>query len=443
MDANLTHALLAFALLAAPASLGVASQTDAVDVPLIASGDEAAEGETIETFEGDVAEEVTSGVLDLRIDRGSVKVVGWEQDRYEIQVLQESTDGRSDGETTTEFQETVEDDKLTLELVVDRESSVGSPVGTQGQEVGSDAPERAIVAHVPQSLDYESIYACEGQGYQAPNASLPVSVRSGHTECVNSDQPLDFQPRIHVNHRGDDGLNVTSGLVGIDGTQAELAFDNNPIVLAEIGFETLVAETDNGGIEGANVTTQQLAVHTDNGHVDLGVDAESADVHMDNGHVTLVGEIGTIDARSDNGAIDVVSSAIAEGSIVTDNGAIEVHLDPAESGDLSLETDNGAIEAFLAHSEDVGYFAEGASDNGDVDIALVDERSADDDDPTEEHERYGEHEVAHTAGYEGKDIQFGITAETDNGGIQILEETASLEDDEDEDTGTALVDSLR
>lgn len=433
-----TQALLAAALLAAPASLGVASQTDALDALGIAADEgQAAEGQTLETFEGELAQEITRANLDLRIDRGTVDVVGWEKDSYKIEVLQEADAGSTTGDRETEvtFDETTDGDTVTLETVVDRQGVAGPTANVNGQQVGDDQPDRAIVAHVPARLTYETIHACEGQGYQAPNGSLPVHVGS-EDECVPASDASQIGGGIHVNHRSEEGLNITWGVAGLEGDGIDLEVDDGHVELAELDFETIGIETDNGAIEGDNVTVTTLELETDNGQIDLGVDAVEADVETDNGQVDLVGAIESLDAETDNGQVHVESPVLSDGSIVTDNGAIEVALEPTRSGDLTLATDNGAIDAYLAHADDVGYRAQGVSDNGDVQIALVDEQGTDDGLSEEDEYDSGDREVAQTSGYEDKAIQLSIQAESNNGSIDVLEDTASQDDEEtDSETG--------
>ncbi|PSG97109.1 hypothetical protein BRD56_07010 [Thermoplasmatales archaeon SW_10_69_26] len=421
MSLDATHLAIAFALLAAPAVLGVASYTDTMeDETPSPAAMAAAEGETIETFEGDVPEDVTAGTLDLRIDRGTVKVVGWSQDKYKIDVLEASEETTvDDGETEATFEETTEEDAISLSLVVDHTSTTNVDVESEHANAGDQA-DRAIVAHVPQRLTYESIHACEGEGH---TTDISLVTLSPDGDCVDTSQPTIGTIRADLDGHDDDGLDVSWGLSSLEGESARMLADDGLVQLEELDFARLGVATDNGKVNGTAVTASQLTVETDNGAIDLEADADEAALATDNGDIGLVGDVPVLDATSDNGHVSVASSRLSEGSIETDNGGIDMKTEPIRSGELSLVSDNGAIEVFLAHGDDIGYEVTGASDNGPVEVELVDEES---DDETEAGDERGpDHsESARTAGYEDRSIQQSIDAETDNGPIEIREQGA-------------------
>lgn len=442
MSLNLTHLYLAVALLAAPAALGVASHTDQLGFsdeeasPVAASANSNEEAQTIETFEGEVPEDVTRGELDLRIDRGPVKVVGWAKDRYEIAVI---ADGNSSsGETTTDFQENVEEDKISLSLVVDHEQASAVEVSVAGQEHG-DAGERAIVAHVPQRLTYETIHACEGQHTQLPGEDL-VSEDDDDDECVEGSQTELVHGSIHITDGEDAGLNASWGLQGLEAADAQIDAHNGDVALNQLDVATLDVETHNGAIEGADVTAEQLTLDTHNGDIDVGTDAQDARVTTHNGEVQLKGDIPSLDASSHNGDIAVASPVLANGSLETHNGAIHLKATPATSGQLDLVTENGDVDVRLGHAQDVGYDVVGETENGDIDIALVDEAKSDDkaDAESDDHYDHREREEARTSGYEDKPVQLALSAQTDNGAIEIVEQSADAGDgNATEDAGSS------
>lgn len=425
MSPNATHLLVAAALLAAPVSLGVASQTDTLSTEALfaAESQQAQEAETIETFEGEVAEDVSAANLDLRIDHGTVKVLAWEKDAYKIEVLEANSNASLDqGQTETTFDETGEEDTITLSLTVDHQSLTGVQANAAGEQVG-DSADRAIVAHVPQRLTYEKVYACEGETAATSNALEPVTGQED--SCVETTSPTLVHGEINLEQTREEGLNLSWGVEGLEGNLTQIEADNGPVDFQEIDFTKVDVETDNGAVTGEAITAETFVAETDNGAIEL------------------VGDIEVLDARTDNGGVDVDSPILSEGAVETDNGAVELNIEPTRSGQLDVRTDNGAIEIWLGHADDVGYTVEGASDNGDVQIALADEQS--DDEPAEpeaedEHDySHGAEESARTSGYEELPIQMELTAESDNGGIQVVEETASLDQEQqDEESSSSL-----
>lgn len=440
MSPNVTHLAIAVALLAAPASLGVATQTDALDeldvLAPTAGPDDGAQ--TVDTFTGEVPADVTAGNLDLRIDRGAVQVVGWAQDAYKLEVRESGADGSlSQGETDTEFQETVENGTVSLSLVVDHREPASTEVRAAGESAG-DNGERAIVAYVPQRLTYEQVHACEGESASATDVDL-VSA-DGDEACVETDHPTAVHGTITA-HGGDDGLEVGWGLQSLEGEQATLEADDGEVALDQLDFGAVEVTTDNGDVRGGNLTVADLAVATDNGAIDLDVDADEARLATDNGKIVAKGAIASLEATSDNGQIDVSSSVLHNGSIATDNGAIEVFAHPSASGELTLTSQNGPVDAVLGHAETVGYAAEGWTENGEVDITLADEQGEGEAPAPEEH-RYDDHESAKSAGYEDKPVQLAITAHSENGNVEINEENVMTTEGYEENEETVSLDRV-
>lgn len=468
---NLTHVLLAGALLAAPVGVGMASQGDVAG--MLGLEDDAPEdelqatdadqqdsdseeedseteeignrgGEEIDSFSGEVSEDVTKAVLDLRIDRGAIELVGWEEERYEIAVIQEETEGSSNGETNVEFTDEVDGDTLSIELIVDREGDTGPTIHAGGQTMGED-PDRAIVAFVPQRLNYEDIYACEGEDHDTSAAGVTLFSSRG---CVEGSGGAFSGGSISVNANQSDGLDVEFALANLDGEHAELAALNNAITTSQLSFETLKATTNNGAIDSENVSaetatfksnngaihgedmsTEGLTVKTNNGAIDVDAEAEEALVETNNGAVELSGPIQILDAESNNGKIVVASPVLSEGQIETNNGKIDLTLTPASSGGLDLASNNGAINVHLGHEEDVGYAVHGQTDNGHVEIDLVDQEEETTE--SDEHDQYrsGEEASAKTENYEDHPIQLAIEAASSNGGIEVTEQMADGSDE--------------
>lgn len=417
---------LAFALFAAPAALGVGALTDTFDdeaTPTQAHAvDGAAQAQAVETFEGSVPDEVANAELDLRIDRGPIHVKAWDKDTYKIEVLAEQN--ASGDNLETEFDESVDGDTIALSLVVDHKPTAGVDVTVDGAP-GQDAGERAVVAHVPAELAYQHVFACEGE--QTESATDPI-VSQGEDGCVQSDQASLASASVHL--QGEDGLDVHWGLEGLSGDTFEVRADNGDVELAELDATLVDVETENGNVAASQVVADEVRVASANGALDLALDADNATATTDNGEIEVSGAVDELRADSENGAVSVASSTLSQGDVSTQNGDITMDVEPARSGELTVATDNGAIDVQLAHADDVGYDASGTSDNGEVAIALVDETSSEEETADDEHDS-GDEESAHTSGYGQLPIQLAIDATSDNGSIEIVEETADTSEDQE------------
>lgn len=446
-------------LLVAPASLGIA-YTDEVTLPMLDSphastGD--TEGEVVDSYEKTFDTELTTGELDLRIDRGKVHLVAWDKNAYRIEVVQSSTDG--DGETSVDFQDASEGDHLNLSLTVDYESSSSVYVNAGPVEQGQTAPDRAIVARVPADVAYERVLACEGQAHGSSVIEDTVQQIPGvnseereHDVCVPAEDGESPGSLYVGSHNSTEQLNLTSAVQGLNGTELDVTTDDADLDLEELAFEDAAITSDDGAITGADVSVGTLELATDDGDVriqradletaklatddaDLGVEGELGEVNAttDDGDVTFRGHIAGADLDSDDGLLRV-DGALDEGSIATDDGDVVLALQPERDGTIDVQTDDGTVAVGLPVSEAYGYDVKATSDDGDIEIGLNETENASD---SSSDEQNSEH--VRTEDYENRDVQLGLTAETDDGDIRVTEDEPEIEAipaDGDEESST-------
>lgn len=535
-------------LVAAPATLGVGAVSDDVNVPVFGmqTTSEDYDGEVVDTYEKELDAEMATGALDLRIDHGLVKVVGWEQDAYKVEVVQTQTDDDS-GQTEVDFQDNTQGDHLNLSVIVDRDEDTGYRVNAGPVDEGEAVVDKAIVAHVPADLEYESINACEGEGSSLSKTFHDTLDRipgvgdkhEEHDVCVPADDEATSGAHIYIGHHDSSKLNITGGVADLHGASLDIESDDHAVELSQIEFDqarvwvddgdlsgagvitdalelksdngdvalegdfgdltaatddgdmaltgtagasevesdngevalegtfgdlnlttddgdvslsgeagvteihsdngdldvhgvsfaSLAVDTDDGDVQGDNLTTEGLEVHTDNGRVDLGGQLGDVEATTDDGDVLLAGDVdaGTFD--SDNGDIHVVGT-MDDAEIATDDGDVTLELTPVQNGKLDIETDNGAVTVAVPEGPAYGYDVLAGTDNGDITIGLNETEDRDDDALADqagiensEHER--------TEGFEDRDIQVHLTATTDDGDIWVVDDETDVSDSED------------
>lgn len=443
--------LAAALLIASPASLGLATYSDQVAVPLLEDDASAEEAEVIASYAQDYEANLTTGELDLRIDEGEVRVVGWANDSVSIEVLQTPTD---DDRTKATIQDDTAGEHLNLSVVVDRQERTGVSAEIGPLSQGDDDPERAIVAYVPMDVAYQRVYACEGETSAVSQTiddaldRLPGTEEHEREACVPADGQPETGGTIGINSgRDDPTLDVTAGVFDLHGDALELSFDDADLGVDRVDFAMARISTDNGDVTGTSVTLGDLKATTDNGDVDLSGSISKVHATTDNGDVDLRSDITQAALTTDNGQVTVVGS-LADGTIDTDNGDVILQLEPRASGSLDVTTDNGDVAVTVPEAQRYGYDVEASTDNGDIVIGLEDVRkagttqgNASEDDHREDRDRVH----ARTHGFDSREIQLGLSLATDNGDVWVTDASDAVDDREDEDdgddgnTGTTLV----
>lgn len=150
-------------------------------------------------------------------------------------------------------------------------------------------------------------------------------------------------------------------------------------------------QTTNGAITVQEVSPQQLFIDTTNGGISL-MDVASS----------------FIQAETTNGAITGTVNA-ASTRFSTTNGEIEMTLEAA-SGEHRFSTTNGSIDLTLPTDADIGYSLDLDTSIGSIDVNLPNI----DYDVDKAREKRGE-----TVGYDAKEIQITISADTSIGSINL------------------------
>lgn len=458
---NTLHAIVGLLLLTAPASLGVATYSDNVTVPYLEGSGEAneTEGEVVESFEASFDEPIETGVLDLRIDHGQVKVVGWEKNAYKVEVIQTPTE---DDRTTVEFTDDSEGSELNLSVIVDRQRQSGAHVDAGEQEVGEDHVDKAIVAHVPASATYESVYACEGQESMVSEtiedglSRVPGIEEHDDKACVPAGDQPEMRGSIQIDADDDDQtLNITWGAIGLDGEQLTMRADYGDIQFEELDFETIEVVTDYGDLSGQTVTAEKAKLVTDYGDITIDqLDVNTFKAVSDYGDLQLDGTLGETDITTQYGDVDLTGD-VAKGTITTDHGEITVNgtfdkgsmttdygdvilrLTPTETGALDVTSDHGAISAFVPKGEDYGYDVTAATDHGDVVVGLEDASTEGDNASAEDEDDHDDGETVHakTENFEERAVQLTLDLDTDYGDVWVTHPDETVEASSDDDDG--------
>jgi DUF4097 and DUF4098 domain-containing protein YvlB len=151
-------------------------------------------------------------------------------------------------------------------------------------------------------------------------------------------------------------------------------------------------DTSNGRITLENIIATEIALETSNGAIELNdVNADILSGSTSNGRIQ-----GRVDGR--------------EVELETSNGSIDLTLPGTQTGSYELSTSNGSIDLNVPTGNDMGYSVNLRAGLGSVDLNLDDlDYSVDE----------NRHKVAETEGFDARDIQITIDADTSIGSIDI------------------------
>ena len=167
---------------------------------------------------------------------------------------------------------------------------------------------------------------------------------------------------------------------------------NGRITLEGVNGGILKMETRNGRIALKDVTAGEISCKTRNGRLIL--DNVSA---------------GSINGRSSNGKIEGSIESM-NASLTTSNGRIDLKLPCTKSGEYQLRTSNGSIELNAPRASNVGYDINMRTSLGRINIDL----------PDLEYTRHSKtRKVAKTDGFDEKEVQIAVEAETSLGKIWL------------------------
>ncbi len=381
------------------------------------------EGEVLETYEQSFSQPVETGALDLRIDRGAVRVVGWAQDAYKVVVLQEPTQGAeaNDFEVQATFDDASQGDHLDLTLTVVQKGTVG--VGTQVNDQGTQdpTPEVAIVALVPSSASYEEVQVCSGHLWALEERFEEVDWWPFDEDAVNVDEICTghddtASASVNVGHvrvmsgEHPEGLNVTFGVENLEGEALELYAEHQDVHVAGLNFAQAAFLLESGDVHGSHLAGSNHTVLTEYGDVSLG-NVAVADLRAwsNSGDVTVdlvPRTTGTVDLLSEHGEIVVE---------VMRRGVVGVEMDAGtDYGDIVVQLTDAKVERneeAEGNWQDPGYWTGWLQDDG----------------------SYEHKATAETRGFDGDPVHLTLQAFTDSGDILVTDGSAPAMDDPDEE----------
>lgn len=311
------------------------------------------DGPVLERFTGDRAEAPSTGTLDLRLDRGPIRVVAWDQPGYEVLVLQENASEDQavhDHATNVDFQDASSGDTLDLSLVVDRDGTYA--VGAESQAGSTEDPhrKRAVIAFVPADTSYGDVLACSGQewafeddweeAWGTPDWPWGDHRRVDADEgCVATDEEPPVGVHLDVKRDDDDeerSWSFTTGADGLTGTTLTVADSYGDLELADVSFDEVSALAGHGSIAAQSLATSNGTLATEYGDVVV-QDAEGADLNAFSGH-----------------------------------GDAAVEFTPDDDGRLSLVTEYGDLAAQVATPSPPAYDVLAGTDHGEINVSLQD-----------------------------------------------------------------------
>ena len=174
--------------------------------------------------------------------------------------------------------------------------------------------------------------------------------------------------------------------------ELDLKTSNGSIELSHVLGSNLVLRTSNGKMILDNITADNIDGKTSNGKISLNtVYAESLSIKTRNG--TIEGELTSQDAY-----------------LKTSNGKIELDLPCVESGEYQIHTSNGKIELDVPDDTNTGYDLDLRTSMSKINVNLSN---------LEYLQRDRHYTKAQTQGFEGKEKEIKIKADTSRGRIRI------------------------
>lgn len=174
--------------------------------------------------------------------------------------------------------------------------------------------------------------------------------------------------------------------------ELDLKTSNGRIELVEVMGSNLCLRTSNGKVVLENVTAEKIEGKTSNGNIYLdAVHARSLSMETSNGRIE--GELKSRDAY-----------------LRTSNGKISLDLPCVESGEYRMRTSNGSIKLFVPDDASTGYDLDLRTSMSRIDVGISDL----------EYHGWRKHRMeARTQGFEEKEKQIKIRADTSRGKIRV------------------------
>ncbi|MEK5382210.1 DUF4097 family beta strand repeat-containing protein [Niallia sp. FSL W8-0635] len=118
------------------------------------------------------------------------------------------------------------------------------------------------------------------------------------------------------------------------------------ISLPEKQYKSMRVNNDNGKIDVANLSVEQLKAESDNGRIEMkNILSENIDVQSDNGRVALEHVTGSIKGKTSNGKISILTATLDRPiELETNNGSIEIETEKEPTNvTFDVQVDNGSI----------------------------------------------------------------------------------------------------
>lgn len=442
MTSTALKLLAGLLVLTAPAALGVAAQTDHVNVPgLSSSTAEAEDREAVETVEGTFDEAPATGALDLRVDRGAVHVEAWDEPAYEVKVVQTPTD---DDRTEVTVDDASGADEINVSVTVDRRERTGADVETPAGNAGDGSVERAIVAKVPASTSFELVHACEGERGAVHDTvddtldQLPGSEDDDTREaCVVSDDPEGFDVTIDADpEENERELNVTWGAHGLTGETLELSADHGDAFLSNLTFAQVHVATEHGDLKAIDLDTDTLKAATDHGDLALVGDLGEVEATAEHGALRVSGTADTASVDAEHGDVRV-NGDVGDGSIHAEHGDVSLRLEPTTDGAFNVTAEHGDVTAAVPEEPTYGYDVLASTEHGDVNVTLDDTETQASSQDGEESDEERVH--VRTENYAEREIQLDLVLENEHGDVVVgdLNEAGEASEGDDEAGGSS------
>lgn len=167
----------------------------------------------------------------------------------------------------------------------------------------------------------------------------------------------------------------------------------------------------NGHIRLSKLHGETVRLRTSNGHIEMEeVMAKSITGRSSNGQLVLEDVKGDeVAVKSSNGRIRGRLEAKAA-TLTSSNGSIRMDFPCKESGVYKLRTSNGKIDVKVPENPEIGYHMDLSTSMGKIDIDLPD---------LEYRRRRRNHREARTVGFEEREVQIEIEADTSMGRINV------------------------
>ncbi|MGQ0536635.1 MAG: DUF4097 family beta strand repeat-containing protein [Methanobacteriota archaeon] len=413
---NALKLLFASLLVASPVGFLVGGETETAPAGAREAGPSAPEdfgAPVLQEFRKDFDGRIATGELDLRIDWGDVRVFGWNENAYLVQVLQQTAGGQaaSDFETLIDFKDTSSGDVMKLSLLVDQEGTYG--VGVQGSD---PTPATAIVAYVPKHAFYTKVFACAGQGHMFDDTfdgidPWPFDEEPAFTveqECVADDATPGFSiGSIGVNSDRSPAPRVTTGVEEISGKDLLVYSRYGDVDASNASFEAISLLANHGDLSGTNL------------------EGTGATLMTEYGDIVVLGGSVTTKAWSRYGDVDV-------------------ELTPKATGAHDLLTEYGDISLMVPQGPAFGYQVASGTNYGDIVIALVGAKVKETEAEDEEFDPagwlqpgtgYRHTATGGTSDFAGRAVQVDVKAFTDYGDILVTDGSRPAKKEKDDHDG--------